>query len=287
MGTWTLDDIPWEQFDRSKLDPEMVKIAKAACVVEHHSADYGKYLCAVFHDDPGFCADAVAWAEEEIQHGAALRRYAELADPSFDFDATFARFVAGHPIDVEASDSIRGSRCGEMVARCIVEAGTSTYYSALRDAAEEPVFKAICKRIGGDEFCHYKLFYTTMKHYRDIEGVGRLSRAKVALGRVFEASDDELPYAYHCGAGEPDPYVRRRATLAYASRTFPLYRRDHVQRGVGMMLKAIGIKPQGRLGRIIAALTWLALRLYVRRLERFRARETGETPRSPLRRAPA
>ena len=287
MGTWTLDDIPWEQFDRSKLDPEMVKIAKAACVVEHHSADYGKYLCSVFHDDPGFCADALAWAQEEIQHGVALRRYAELTDPSFDFDATFARFVAGHPIDVEASDSIRGSRCGEMVARCIVEAGTSTYYSALCDAAEEPVFKAICKRIAGDEFRHYKLFYTTMKHYRDIEGVGRLSRAKVALGRVFESSDDELPYAYHCGAGEPDPYVRRRAALAYASRTFPVYRRDHVQRGAGMMLKATGIKPQSRLGRIVTALAWLALRLYVRRLERFRARETGETRQSPLRRAPA
>ena len=180
MGTWTLDDIPWDQFDRSKLDPEMVKIAKAACMVEHHSADYGKYLCGVFHDDPGFCADALAWAEEEVQHGAALRRYAELADPSFDFDATFARFVAGHPIDTDASDSIRGSRCGEMVARCIVEVGTSAHYSALRDAAEEPVFKAICKRIAGDEFRHYKLFYTTMKRYRDIEGVGRLSRARVA-----------------------------------------------------------------------------------------------------------
>ena len=138
MGTWTLDDIPWDQFDRSKLDPEMVKIAKAACMVEHHSADYGQYLCGVFHDDPGFCADALAWAREEVQHGAVLRRYAELADPAFDFDATFARFVAGHPIDTDASDSIRGSRCGEMVARCIVEVGTSTYYSALRDAAEEP-----------------------------------------------------------------------------------------------------------------------------------------------------
>ena len=287
MGGWTPDDIPWDQFDRSKVDPEMVTIAKAACMVEHHSADYGKYLCGVFHDDPAFCADALQWAEEEVQHGAVLRRYAELADPAFDFEAAFARFVAGHPIDTGASESIRGSRCGELVARCIVEVGTSTYYSALRDAAEEPVFKAICKRIAGDEFRHYKLFYTTMKRYRDIEGVGRLARFKVALARLFESTDDELSYAYHSGAGEPDPYVRRRATLAYAARTLPLYRRDHVQRGVGMTLKAIGIKPQGRLGRFIAALTWLVLRLYVRRLERFRAREAGGTLQSPLRRAPA
>ena len=171
------------------------------------------------------------------------------------------------------------------MARCIVEVGTSSYYSALRDAAEEPVFKAICKRIAGDEFRHYKLFYTNMKRYRDIEGVGRLARARVALGRLFESSDDELSYAYHCGAGEPGPYVRRRAILAYAARTLPLYRRDHVQRGVGMTLKAIGIRAQSRLGRTIAALVWWVLRLYVRRLAW--ARETGETLRSPLRRAPA
>ena len=287
MGGWTPDDIPWDQFDRSKVDPEMVTIAKAACMVEHHSADYGKYLCGVFHDDPAFCADALQWAEEEVQHGAVLRRYAELADPAFDFEAAFARFVAGHPIDTGASESIRGSRCGELVARCIVEVGTSTYYSALRDAAEEPVFKAICKRIAGDEFRHYKLFYSNMKRYRDSEGLGRLARARVAIGRLVESSDDELSYAYHCGAGGPDPYLRRRAVLAYAARTLPLYRKSHVERGLGMTLKAIGIKPQGRPGRIVTALAWFAFRLYLRRLAWARTREEGETPRSPLRRAPA
>ena len=287
MGGWTPDDIPWDQFDRSKLDPEMVKIAKAACMVEHHSADYGAYLCGVFHDDPAFCAVALQWAKEEVQHGAVLRRYAELADPGFDFDAAFARFVAGHPIDTGASESIRGSRCGELVARCIVEVGTSTYYSALRDAAEEPVFKAICKRIAGDEFRHYKLFYSNMKRYRDSEGLGRLARARVAIGRLVESSDDELSYAYHCGAGEPGSFVRRRAVLAYASRTLPLYRKNHVERGLGMTLKAIGIKPQGRPGRIITALGWFAFRLYLRRLAWARTRERAETLRSPLRRAPA
>ena len=287
MGGWTIDDIPWDQLDRAKIDPEMVKIAKAACMVEHHSADYGKYLCGVFHDDPAFCAEALRWAREEVQHGAVLRRYAELADPSFEFEAAFARFVAGHPIDTEASESIRGSRCGELVARCIVEVGTSTYYSALRDAAREPVFKAICTRIAGDEFRHYKLFYSAMKRYRDSEGIGRLSRARIAIGRLLEANDDELSYAYHCGAGGPDPYVRRRAALAYAARTLPLYRQDHVQRGAGMTLKAIGIKPQAWFGRIVTALAWRGLSLYARRLERARARERGETLQSPLHRAPA
>jgi hypothetical protein len=287
MSEWAIDDIPWDRFDRSKLDPEMVKIAKAACMVEHHSADYGEYLCGVFHDDPEFCAAAVGWAKEEIQHGAALRRYAELADPDFDFDVSFARFVAGHNIDVDAVESIRGSRCGELVARCVVEVGTSAYYSALRDAATEPVFREICKRIAGDEFRHYKLFYRAMKRYQKAEGLSKLGRAKIAVMRLAEAGDDELSYAYHCGAGLTGPFNRRQSALAYAGRTLPLYRWDHVQRGMGMTLKAVGVKPQGRLGKLITLLAWRVFRLYARRTARAVAREESETPSGPFHRAHA
>ena len=155
---------------------------------------------------PASAPTPLTWAEEEVQHGVVLRRYAELADPSFDFDATFARFVAGHPIDVEANDSIRGSRCGEMVARCIGPRPARRCTTArCAMPLRSPCSRRSASGSRGDEFRHYKLFYSTMKRYRDIEGVGRLSRAKVALGRLLESSDDELPYAYHCGAGEPDP----------------------------------------------------------------------------------
>lgn len=262
MAHWTLEDIPWDRFDRSKLDPEMVKIVKAACMVEHHSGDYGAYLCSVFPNDAEFVAAATIWAAEELQHGKVLRRYAELADPSFDFDATFARFVAGHKIDVDAKDSIRGSRCGELVARCVVEVGTSAYYSALRDAVREPVFQEICKRIAGDEFRHYKLFYSHMKRYQTLERVTMLTRLKVAAGRLIESTDDELAYAYHCGSGETRPYDRRRAAFDYAARTLPLYRFEHVERGFGMTLKAVGIKPQGLLGRLLTRLAWAAFSRY-------------------------
>jgi len=30
MRHWTLDDIPWTRFDRNKLDPDVVRIVKAA-----------------------------------------------------------------------------------------------------------------------------------------------------------------------------------------------------------------------------------------------------------------
>src|SRR5579863_4822755 len=141
MGLWTLDDIPWDRFDPTKLDPEIVRIVKAASLVEHNGAAYAHHLCRVFADDPEFQATARRWGEEEVQHGAALARWASLADPEFDFAAAFARFQEGFRVDFDSARSRRGSRSGEMVARCVVEIGTSCYYTALREAAAEPVLQ--------------------------------------------------------------------------------------------------------------------------------------------------
>jgi hypothetical protein len=106
--TWTLDDIPWHRFDSAEVDPELVKVVKAASLVEANGGDYATYLCNVFPDDPAFQQAARAWAAEEVQHGQALARWAELADPAFDFEACFARFTAGYRLPLEAGSSVRG-----------------------------------------------------------------------------------------------------------------------------------------------------------------------------------
>ena len=82
MGHWTLDDIDWPAFDASKADPDTVRIVKAASLVEHNGDLYGEYLANVFEGDEDFVAAAKRWAGEEMQHGAALARWADLADPA-------------------------------------------------------------------------------------------------------------------------------------------------------------------------------------------------------------
>ncbi|MYK58743.1 MAG: hypothetical protein F4027_09140, partial [Rhodospirillaceae bacterium] len=72
---WTLDDIAWENFDPGKVDPDLVKVIKAASLVEKNGRDYGRYLQEVFEDDPEFSEAAIGWAEEEVQHGDALGRW--------------------------------------------------------------------------------------------------------------------------------------------------------------------------------------------------------------------
>src|SRR5215831_7929622 len=106
MGNWTLETITWDRFDPSKVDAEILRNIKAAALVERNGGDYGVYLGRVFADDPAFVEIVKTWASEEIQHGMALGRWAEMADPSWDFEAAFARFRAGYQLPLDATSSV-------------------------------------------------------------------------------------------------------------------------------------------------------------------------------------
>jgi rubrerythrin len=270
MANWTPDTVDWSRFDAARVSPALLAIAKAAALVENNGRDYARYLAGVFADDPEFQAAAARWAVEEVRHGAALARWAMLADPRWDFAAAAARFTAGYRVDIDATRSVRGSRTGELIARCIVETGTSSYYGAIADAAEEPVLAEICRRIAADEFRHYKLFYDHMRRYQTRERLGRLGRLRVGLGRLIEAGDDELAYAFFAANAPADAiYDRRTWSRAYERLAYALYRPGHVARGVAMAMKAVGLPSNGRLHAVIwqlaaRALTWRARRLSAR-----------------------
>lgn len=246
---WTLDDIPWDRLDRSKVDPDQLKIIKAAAMVEFNATDYVAYLENVFADDEVFLEAARAWGVEETQHGEALGQWASRVDPDFDFAKRFADFRAGFRPDIDADASVRGSRSGELVARCMVEVGTSSYYSALGDATDEPALEFICRKIAADELRHYKLFYDHLKRYLNSEGLNRFQRLKVALGRITETEDDELSYAYYAANNEGEPYDRETANRDYMRRALPYYKDLHIDRALAMVFKAVGLKPHTPLYR--------------------------------------
>ena len=281
MKHWRIEDVAWERFDPSKVDPAIVPLVKAAAMVERNGTDYAIYLNNVFNDDPDFGRAADYWATEEVQHGEALGRWAMLADPGWDYPAAFARYKDGFRLPLESRESVRGSRTGELIARCMVETGTSSYYSALGDATAEPVLQQICRLIAADEFRHFKLFYDHMRRYLARERIGVLRRLVIALGRITESEDDELAYAYHCGNDPADSrYDHPRAIAAYMAQAIAFYRPRHVERGTGMILKAVGLPPRGRLS------VW-ATRLFWRALQHRRRRYARVAARQPARLAPA
>ncbi|MGH6877972.1 MAG: ferritin-like domain-containing protein [Rhizomicrobium sp.] len=266
---WTLDDVRWERFDHTKVEPGLLAAVKSASLVEYNAPDYVTYLTRIFHDaGEQTLADISRWGTEEIQHGRALARWAELADPSFDFESAFTRFRAGYkPQHFQADNphSVRGSRRGEMIARCVVESGTSSFYSAIRDATDEPVLKEIAGRIAADEFRHYRLFLETL-HAQNEPELPWWRRILVAATRINESSDDELAYAYYCAnVSETEeariPYRRRRFANAYNEQAMRLYRRHHIGKLVQMVAKSVGADPQGWLARSASVVLWNLLRL--------------------------
>ncbi len=274
MKHWRIDDVAWDRFDPTKVDPQTVSLIKAAAMVERNGTDYALYLTNVFSDDPDFRRAADNWAVEEVQHGDALGRWASLADPGWDYLAAFDRYRTGYKIDVGADASIRGSRSGELIARCMVETGTSSYYTALAEATQEPVLQHICRLIASDEFRHFKLFYDHLRRYLAREDIGVLRRLRIAAGRVGETEDDELAFAYHC-SNDPEgmPYEHERCMAAYLSGAMALYRFRHIERAVGMMFKAIGLPPRGRLSDVSARLAWRTMQWRRRRFVARSARD--------------
>ncbi len=253
-GHWSPEELPWEAFDPERVDAGLIPLVKAASMVESNGRDYAAYLNSVFADDEQVCDMMNGWAHEEVQHGVVLGRWAKLADPAFDYDAALARFRAGYSIEIDVDASIRGSRTGEMIARCMVEVGTSSFYSALADRTDEPLLKAICRRIAADELRHYALFYRTMKRYLETERLNRLERIRIAFLRVMETEDDELAYAWFAANEGGGAYDRKQANRAYMRESYALYRPHHARRGMTMIFKAVGLKPTGRLSRAMSAL---------------------------------
>jgi hypothetical protein len=269
MKHWRLEDVAWARFDPARVDPALVPLVKAAAMVERNGTDYAIYLNRVFHDDPDFRQAADYWAAEEVQHGDALGRWAMLADPAWDYAAAFERYKSGFSLPRDAKKSVRGSRTGELIARCMVEIGTSSYYTALADGTTEPVLAQICRHIAADEFRHFKLFYDHMRRYLGRERIGLLRRLAIAAGRIRESEDDELAFAYYCG-NEPTSlaYDRRRCSAAYMSGAMRFYRFRHIERGMGMIFKAVGLSPRGRLSDMAARAMWHLLKWRRDRLSR-------------------
>ena len=269
MKHWRIEDVAWDKFDPAKVDLDVIALVKSAAMVERNGIEYAAYLNRVFHDDRPFCAASDNWAIEEVQHGDALGQWAEMADPGWDFKAAFARYRSGYSPLVDADFSLRGSRTGELIARCMVETGTSSYYTALADATSEPVLQNICRLIAADEYRHFKLFYDHMRRYLARERIGVLGRLKIAFGRIGESEDDELAYAFHCGnEAKTVAYAHDRCIAGYMSLAMGFYRYPHIERSMAMVLKSVGLPPRGRLSRMMTRIFW---KLLQRRQRRFAA----------------
>jgi hypothetical protein len=78
----------------------------------------------------------------------------------------------------------------------VVETGTATFYTMIRDLTDEPVLRQLTTLIRTDEVSHYGHFFQHFKLYRDNEGLSRTQILHVMWGRVAEVDDEGVWYAF-------------------------------------------------------------------------------------------
>ncbi len=269
--SWSLDDIPWADVEPSKVGGGLLEAVKAASLVEANSADYVRYLHNIFSTDESFKRAASHWGIEERQHGDALGKWAQIVDPSFQYETCLEQFRSGYQIPLDTDASVRGSRAGELVARCVVESGTCSFYSAIRDRSEEPVLKRIAGFIAQDEARHYRLFKTHLLRYLVNRKMSTLERCRIAYDRVAETDDDELAYAYYSAnvalSDDAKDYDRHECARAYSVRTMQLYDFKHVRAAAHMILNAADLNPRSRLSKLGIWLGWKTIQWRTSRLQ--------------------
>lgn len=208
--TWMLDDIPQDRIDVASMrsNEQLFLLLAGASFVETGSDLYTGSLVSHFCDDAEV-SDWLSshWEPEELRHGRALRAYVNRVWPDFDWDTTFAEFIAEYSRICTPGD-LEPSRCLEMAARCVVEMGTATYYRTIGSIAGEPVLARLTWLIQRDEVRHYKHFYGFFNRYRQIESTSRVRVAGALVRRLHEIAVSDVD----CGLWHP--FHARHAQLA-------------------------------------------------------------------------
>lgn len=195
---WSMDAIRYSDIARDAVEDDalLFQIVASASFIEITSDLYTENLIEYFRDDPEL-VDWLAqhWEPEELQHGAALKRYVETAWPEFDWQRAYAGFFAEYSRCCSL-ENLAPTRALEMVARCVVETGTASFYRMLAEAAPEPILHQIASNIAADEVRHYKNFYYFFRRYRASEHPGRTAVLKTLWDRAQEVDTEDAYIAF-------------------------------------------------------------------------------------------
>ena len=189
---WTLDAIDWSRLEpeHSRSDPIVYYLVAAASFIETAADLYSTNLTEYF-SEPRLRRWLVEnWQAEELQHGRALRRYVETVWPELDWQRGYEAFFAEYgPLCKQ--EALEARPALELAARCVIETGTATFYTALERRALEPVLRELAGKIRQDEVRHYTHFREFLDVLRRDAEVGRLEVLGALYRRAREAQNED------------------------------------------------------------------------------------------------
>lgn len=226
--SWHIDDIDFAAVDIPAVrnDEFLFLTLASASFVEILAEKYGGNLIAHFAGD----AEVTewlhnAWKVEEVQHGQALKAYVQAVWPEFDWEAAYAGFREEYGA-LCTIEQLEPQPALELVARCVVETGTATFYRAMQDYVREPVLRGLLDRIKSDEVAHYAHFRRYFERCNATERHGVLPVVATIWRRVREVRGEDAYIAFrhvqtarHPGrAFQPEEWQRYNQTVKRLAR---------------------------------------------------------------------
>jgi hypothetical protein len=190
---WKLEDIDFDRVDATSIknDEFLFYLLVSASIVEILSDKYSANLIEHFDGNEEVTNWLrESWQVEEVQHGRTLRAYVQKVWPEFDWQAAHDGFW-GEYAPLCQSDQLEPHRGLELVARCVVETGTSTFYRALFSYVNEPVLRQILTNIRTDEASHYAHFRRYFQTYNAIEKHGFFAVIGAIIRRMKEVQGED------------------------------------------------------------------------------------------------
>lgn len=243
---WSLDDLDFATIDVARMRgrEDLCMLVCSASFVESTSATYAHNLVERFADDAELCAWLIEhWTPEELQHGLALKTYVRAVWPGFDWDAAYASFLAEYA-QLCTCAALEPTKARELVARCMVEMGTTTFYQALGALCDDAVLRDLCGRIRADEVRHYKVFLRHFRRYQRLEHLHRPQMLAALWRRIAELRRSDVEIALHHvvagsnGAQAPSFETIKRHTFRLIQGRYPM------RLAVRMAIKPLRLHPR-------------------------------------------
>lgn len=195
---WQLEDIPFDTIDRSLIanDDFMFHTLAAASFTEILAELYSHNLIEHFKGNAEI-EDWLRnnWRLEEIQHGQSLKKYVQTVWPDFDWERAYADFAVEYGA-LCTSEQLESDRAMELIARCVVETGTSSFYKALNHYVQEPVLRQLLDHIRADEVAHYTHFRRYFGGFAAVKQYGVRAIGTVILRRMVAIESEDAYIAF-------------------------------------------------------------------------------------------
>ena len=189
---WNMEsDIPWDQFDASKLSEEQAQTIKMNAITEWAALPATEMFLRDNRDDSDFSAFMSIWFYEEQKHALVLMEYLRRFRPDLCPTEEELHAVRFEFDPAPKLETLMLHFCGEV--------RLNHWYRCAADWHTEPVIKAIYKIISQDEARHAGAYLRYMKRALTQRGqaIGEQARMAFAKIGVLMASAHRTPQALH------------------------------------------------------------------------------------------